>query len=308
MSVKTIQRHLKQNTKNVVEGSVDVFGLKKYLIDNEFPLAVCLCEDGTRITAGVQYDYTTDSLRGLVAPLNENGLPQTGLFTASSPYKIAQMIKDYPTGNHVYVQMALPLAAGAAPFVLYHACSDNKFDATDVLNRWRYTEMVLREQGINVVANASDGDPRLMKAMKERSCLRNNYSKSTWGWWYSIEDENNSVLNVQDMIHGINKIRNRLMRGDLKIGKFKVSTSHLKELIQNHSKDKHRLSMSDIDLKDKMKFGPSLKMIDKDMINYLKQHVRQSSGTVLLLNVMRLMHNSFVDENFVPLDRVHDVW
>lgn len=218
MSVKTIQRHLKQNTKNVVEGSVDVFGLKKYLIDNEFPLAVCLCEDGTRITAGVQYDYTTDSLRGLVAPLNENGLPQTGLFTASSPYKIAQMIKDYPTGNHVYVQMALPLAAGAAPFVLYHACSDNKFDATDVLNRWRYTEMVLREQGINVVANASDGDPRLMKAMKERSCLRNNYSKSTWGWWYSIEDENNSVLNVQDMIHGINKIRNRLMRGDLKIG------------------------------------------------------------------------------------------
>lgn len=66
--------------------------------------------------------------------------------------------------------------------------------------------------------------------------------------------------------------------------------------------------MSDIDLKDKMKFGPSLKMIDKDMINYLKQHVRQSSGTVLLLNVMRLMHNSFVDENFVPLDRVHDVW
>lgn len=181
MSNKTIKRHLKKNTINVTKGSIDIRGLRKYLMDNKFPLAVCLCEDATRITPGIQYDHTTDSLRGLVAPLDGNGMPQTGLFSASSPYKIAEDIKQYPTGNYVYVQMALPLAAGAAPYVLYHVCSDNKFTATDVLNRWTHTEALLNSAGIKVIANASDGDPRLMRAMKQRSCRNNNPSTSDWG-------------------------------------------------------------------------------------------------------------------------------
>lgn len=135
MSNKTIQSHLKQNTINVTEGFVGVSGLKKYLVDNELPLVVCLCDDATKITPAIEYDYNTDSLRGLAAPLGENGLPLSGLLKASTPYKIVENIKEYPTGNYVYVQMALPLAIGAAPYVLYHVCSDNKFKAMDVLNR-----------------------------------------------------------------------------------------------------------------------------------------------------------------------------
>lgn len=137
-----------------------------------------------------------------------------------------------------------------------------------------------------------------------------------------MKEGDNIIISVQDMIHAVNKIRNRFIRADLKIGKFifnsssmdffsgkfKISTSHLKHLITNHSKDKHRLCMSDIDLKDKMKFEPSLKMIDYDMICYLEEHVPRSAGTVLLLTVMRKMYRSFVEESIPPLDRVQDIW
>lgn len=220
MTKKTIQRHLKDNTVQISEGIIDVEGLKAYLTRNQFPLAVVLCEDATKITATVEYDYLTDSLRGLVSPLNQNGLPDTHIFKACSAYKIAEDIKNYPQGNHAYVQLALPLAKDAAPYVLYHVCSDNKFESKDVLNRSQYTETKLRNEGIIVVAHASDGDPRLMKAMKARSGLETEPVISPWGPWFRVHNEAHTPFNVQDMIHAVNKFRNKLINSDMQIGKY----------------------------------------------------------------------------------------
>lgn len=219
MSIKTVVRHLKQNTVNIQEGKLDVQGLKSYLVNNNLPMAVVLCEDATRITATVEYDYENDSLSGLVAPLDLNGLPQTGCFPAKSPYSIIDDIESYPVGSYAYVQLAVPLSQTHAPFVLFHCCTDNKFQTKDVINRWKYTEMQLRNEGIRVIANASDGDPRLLKAMKIRSGFEQEHLISEWGLWYRVNDDPDFPVNVQDMIHGMNKCRNRMIKGDMQIGK-----------------------------------------------------------------------------------------
>lgn len=87
-----------------------------------------------------------------------------------------------------------------------------------------------------------------------------------------------------------------------------MTKAHLKELVLNHSKDKHCLTMGDVDVKDKMKFGPTLKIMKPETIEFLKANVTESDGTVLFLNIMRQMYRSFVEEDVSPLERVHDVW
>lgn len=218
MCKKTVQRHLRKYTTDIIEGALDIAGLKKYLEDNEYPLAVALCEDGTRITAATEYDCVQDSIRGLVAPFDTHGLPMRNVFVASTPHKVMEDLKNYSLGNYGYVQLALPLANGAAPYVLYHASSDNKFAYREVLNRWKYTEDLLRREGIKVVAHASDGDSRLLKAMKLRSGLEKQAVQSPLGWWFRVDQEKGSPVNIQDMIHTVNKFRNKLVRSDLQIG------------------------------------------------------------------------------------------
>lgn len=218
MCKKTLQRHIRKYTTDIVEGVLDIAGLKKYLEDNGYPLAVALCEDGTRITAATEYDCVQDSIRGLVAPFNVHGLPVQDVFVAATPHKMMEDLKNYSLGNYGYVQIALPLVNGAAPYVLYHACSDNKFEYRDVLNRWKYTEDLLRREGIKVVSHASDGDPRLMKAMKLRSGLDIQAVPSPW--WFRVVQEKGSPVNIQDMIHTVQKFRNKVVRCDLKIGKI----------------------------------------------------------------------------------------
>lgn len=220
MNMKTITRHVSKNTSNIQEGEVDIKGLKSYLVDNALPMAVVLCEDGTRVTAAVEYDHEHDSLSGLVAPLDINGLPQRNTFTATTPYKIVNDIETFAVGSFAYVQLAVPLSRVHAPYLLFYSCSDNRFNTEDVLNRWSYTETELLKEGIRVIANASDGDSRLLKAMKIRSGFEDGRTFSDWGVWYRVTDKAGVPLNVQGMTHTLNKFRNRFVRGDLQIGKL----------------------------------------------------------------------------------------
>lgn len=221
MTTKTIQRHIQTNSTHIREGIIDAIGLKEYLVRNKFPLRVVLCEDATKVTAAVEFDYKQDTLRGLVSPLNDNGLSDPTFFAATSPFKMRDDIKKYALGEYAYVQLALPLATDAAPYVLYHVCSDNRFEFKDVLKRWQHTEEMLREVDITVAANASDGDPRLLKAMKVRAGLEQDAISSRWGPWFRVHDEPNVPFNVQDMVHCVNKFRNRLFNCDLEIGTCK---------------------------------------------------------------------------------------
>lgn len=332
ISSKTLQTHIKENTLDITEGIINVAGLKEYLIKNNFPLVVMLCEDGTRITPAVQYDYRTDGLRGLVAPLDDiTGLPEQGTFVASSPTKMADDIKTHRVANYGYVQVAVPLCKGAAPFVLFHMCTDNRFTTDDVLNRWKYEETLLAMEKIQVVANAADGDNRVVKGQKIRAGF-NKERSSKWGEWFIVNDDPVDPLNFQDDTHTLNKMKNRLAHtekqldlqiGNLEIsnivicnintfehilGDFIITTEHLKVLVEKVGKDKHTLTMADIVTKDRMKFGPTLKFIRDETIQCLEDHVPGSDGTVLYLKTMRRLYRSLMVEDLTPLERVFEIW
>ena len=91
-------------------------------------------------------------------------------------------------------------------------------------------------------------------------------------------------------------------------GRYTITKTHLKQLVLYHSKDKHCLTMSDIDIKDKMKFGPTLRMMKKPTIEYLKDNIADSNATALFLDLMRMMYRSYVDEDVMPLERIQDLW
>lgn len=92
------------------------------------------------------------------------------------------------------------------------------------------------------------------------------------------------------------------------LGNYTITTKHLKELVKKHSKDNHLLCLSDVEIKDKMKFGPTLKWINPITISYLKSNIAKSAGTVMFLDLMRLMYRGLVEDDIPPLERIHDLW
>jgi len=87
------------------------------------------------------------------------------------------------------------------------------------------------EVGIKILGFSSDGDTRLLKAMQT-----NAYSQQS------------SQCYIQDTVHIGTKLRTRLLKPNvtLPIGNFLISASHLQELIETYSKDKHLLRRSDL--------------------------------------------------------------
>lgn len=196
---------------------MDFEGFRKYLEANNFPKVCVLMEDGTRVSRQIEYDHRTNSLKGIVAPLDEDGIPIKGFFQVSSPYKMAEDIRNYPIADTAYVQLAYPLAKGAAPYVLYYTATDNSFKADEVIKRWNFTEAGLRMQGIQVLGIAADGDPKVLKAMLKRT---KNQESEDFGPWFNIAKPDKPI-NIQDIIHCANKCKNRLLKpgADMTIGK-----------------------------------------------------------------------------------------
>lgn len=62
--------------------------------------------------------------------------------------------------------MAQPLDEKVPPFTLSLFSSDNKFTALNILHRMAFIKKELGEKGITVLTHASDGDSRLLRAMK----------------------------------------------------------------------------------------------------------------------------------------------
>lgn len=200
--------------------------LKKYLLSNGYPLTVCWSEDATRITGGIEYKYSSDQLTGLVAPLDDNGMPKINTFDCSSPVKIISYIKNYPVGRNVQLAMVQPIAANAAPFCIQYYCTDNKFTASDVIRKWNFIQKELEREGIHIVCKATDGDSRFIGAMLGKMQLPCD-EKNSLGDWF-VGSAKLKEIYVQDPTHLANKFRTRLMNlnKQMILGKHNVPQFH----------------------------------------------------------------------------------
>ncbi|XP_058820198.1 uncharacterized protein LOC131682604 isoform X1 [Topomyia yanbarensis] len=307
-SIRTLQRDLQKRSELIEEGKIRVEELKAYLKRNNLPMVIVLSEDATKINGALEYDSTKNKVCGLVAPLDCSGIPQCGLFEVKTPKKLISDVQKYPTGRNVVVTMAQPLTLTAAPFCLQYFCTDNKFTSAQVRTRWSVIKNKLIDVGIRIIAKSTDGDPRYITGMKEDMCIPtitdNPYGESF------VASCNTDDICVQDPTHTINKFRTRLMRRDkqLIIGKHQITRTHLEDLIRTVSKDKHGLSLGDLNEDDKMKFQPVLKITKPAVLHWMKQSVAASQATVLYLTMMRSFMCAFMDSSVSPTDAVFKCW
>lgn len=74
------------------------------------------------------------------------------------------------------------------------------------------------------------------------------------------------------------------------------------------SKDKHLLSLFDIEPKDKMNLESANKISQESVQKLLLDHIPDSEGTVLYLKVLNYIILSYIDLYLTPLERLSKLW
>lgn len=159
--------------------------------------------------------------------------------------------------------------------------------------------------GIKVIGFASDGDPRLLSAMKQNVNL--NFNALNLSEYSSIINE---LIYFQDPMHIGTKLRNLLLRLSvfLPFGNSVITVSHLKFLILKVAKDKHGLTHSDILPEDRQNYRSLEKMMEDRVIDALKMYIPGSEGTVVYLTICKYVTSSFLDPDLMPNERVYRLW
>lgn len=318
-ALPTVNRHIHKTNCHVIEGIPRFDELNQYLEQRKHEKVVTLSEDGTRIVGRIQYDKYTNQLIGFTLPLNKNnGLPVPFSFPARNAPEIMQHFSEINTTSVlVNVIMARPISTNPPPaFCLLIYGTDNKYTAEDVCNRWQYITKKLKELGIKVLCISSDSDPRYNTAMKTLSNLGNpskNLPQLNWFCCGDVNFDSFQTIYVQDPTHLGTKMRNLLLKTKfspqkLPCGRFFVQQSHLSQLIQMFSKDKHNLSPMVLNPIDKQNFESVLRICDDKVMALLVNHVSGSQATVKFLTITKHFIDSFMDSKLMPLHRVYKCW
>lgn len=289
-SLNTTNRYIHKARHQICEGALRSESLLKYLQERNLPLIVSLSEDATRIEGRVQFDPNSNQLVGFVPPINENtGMPKTNAYKARSTEEMIFHFSTATTSQFVNTIMAQPLANVPA-FCLAFFGSDSKYSAIDVARRWDYIADELNKLGIIVVNWSSDSDPKYNSAMRMNSGLGIKLRESAKIDWYSCSENIEPPFYTQDTPHIGTKLRNLLLKTiatteRLPVGDYFIQVRHLEILIQTISKDKHRLTATTINPKDRQNFESVLKICDPTVMQLLKDHVNDSEGTVMFLQI-----------------------
>lgn len=313
--ISTIFREINSNVLSLLEGACRVHDLKKFLEAGNLKPCVWLSEDATRITGRVQHDSNTNQIVGFVLPFNDEGMPISGSFLATSAKAIQDFFLNHSPASSLHTIMAQPLYDKAPSFCILLFGTDNKFSTEHVLKRWEFTVKLLREHNIRVLGMSSDGDTRLMKAMRVKTSI--GIGKSDFSAIdpdFNLAEFHSKVLPpficTQDTVHVGAKLKTRLLKPSIimPLGKFFIPPGHLSVLINNFSKDKHLLTPSDLSSKDKMNFASVIKICDPKIWNLLKLHVPGSEGTVLYLQMMYFVIISYLSKTMTIADRIYFLW
>lgn len=213
--LRTMQRKLAARAKSITEGEFRLHELIDFLQKNNLPMDIVLSEDATKINGRVEYDYTTKQVRGLVGPMNKEGMPQCHIFKATDPASILRYLNTYPVGRNVYVVMAQPHQIGAPPFCVQYFCTDNRFTTEQVSKRWKHFRERCDESGVRIISISSDGDPRPIGAMIEEMGMP-NHSLNEYGDDFIASTAPKSCP-LQDPTHKINKLRTRMMKKEVEL-------------------------------------------------------------------------------------------
>ncbi|GAB0093294.1 hypothetical protein DMENIID0001_083760 [Sergentomyia squamirostris] len=317
-SKSAILMNLHQCSHKIVEGKIYAEELKRYLEERKLPNCVWISEDATKIVAKVQYDHIDDQVVGLVPPLKK-GIPQIRSFPCTTPEQVKGYIDTISKSEYVYVVLAQPLVINAPPFLLMTFGTDNTFTSDDVLNRWNTLIEQLKSQNIDILGFSSDGDTRLLKAMKIKTGLfRPNPSLQPQ--LQAIKDFNlHAVPCVQDTLHIVNKLHNRLMKTSHPkkpqpsvMGHYRASRDDLLKMVEEVSKDQHLITKTDLDTSNGMNYTGAKKLGTNRVISTLDSYVPESKSTQKYIWLMKELLDSYSgkdgDHTLTHTQRLRKIW
>lgn len=151
---------------------------------------------------------------------------------------------------------------------------------------------------------SSDGDERLLSAMKSRTrfdlTTSTNLSQLSILW----------PINVQDTIHIATKLRNRHLNTSilLQMGNMVVTAAHIRMMLSLVPKEYHGLVLSDVSPLDRQNFSSFEKITEQRVLQSLENHIADSNATVMYLVLCKQTTSSFLDVNLKPLERVYRIW
>ncbi|KAE8738457.1 hypothetical protein FOCC_FOCC016064 [Frankliniella occidentalis] len=241
--ISTICRTVSKFSWKVSEGEFRFKQLKEYLLDKNYPLSEWISEDATRITGRIQYDPKSNQIVGFVPPFDDSGIPISNNFPATSADTITAYFEK---------------ATRAANVQLWHSLYTTKVPRpVCVVKRWRWMLKEAAKEGISILGFSSDGDPKLLKAMRFFTFSGEDDIPLKWAKFFSANwDLDLEPYCMQDAVHIGTKLRSLLLkRKRLPMGpKYAVSITHLEVLIAKEEKELHGLCATDITTADKMNF------------------------------------------------------
>lgn len=165
---------------------------------------------------------------------------------------------------------------------------------------------------ITILGFSSDGDTRLLRAMKIKCNLpaNSNHLPPPKPWNFFICDFGGAMHCIQDPVHIGTKLRTRLLNESKRIviGNATASVSHLKQLINTVAKDKHLLNSTNINGSDKMNFQSVIALVQDNVRKELVENIKNSEGTIEFLLIMKLAVFSFLDKNISSKERIRQIW
>jgi len=203
--LRKVQRIISSEYKPFTEGEFLFDELLSHLNNYEATKAIVIAEDTKRVIARGQYDNETDRVVGFVLPCDGNGLPIVDSFIATSFSAIEKMFKNNVIAKFAYVYMAQALSLHVPAFCLGCLGTDNKFNAVDVLKRWKCLYLECQKRGITIVSFGADSNSRALRAMKSSCRLLQSFEKTLlklspssllevkdyhtqWKPWYKIQN------------------------------------------------------------------------------------------------------------------------
>ncbi|KAG5671558.1 hypothetical protein PVAND_001751 [Polypedilum vanderplanki] len=303
--VSSVRNHMAKSMTNLKESQLDFDGLKKFLQENNYELNVGLFEDGTKIVEKVEYDRESNSLKGLVAPFQNNGMPFANTYKAKTASKIMNAVNINNKASYVQVLMIQPNNSGGRPFLLGFYGTDNRFTSNDVLNRNEYVYKELKNRGIRLLCCGSDGDLRMLGAQKKAVDFG---TITLFGPMEICGNVDSRYYGHQDMMHVLKRMKNILfsLSNPIIIGTFCATVNHLIIAVKCLPKNLHNLVPTDLDVTDKMDYKSIDKILDEKVHQALRL-LENTESTIAYLQLMKKLKLALVDHNVDPYERIKNL-
>jgi hypothetical protein len=282
---------------------------------------IFVAKDATRSMSCVDYDALSNNFIGFSSPL-VNGLPQLNYFHTDSFDVLKDWFDKTDISKFINLYMAKSLTPSAPSIILCAYGSNNQFEAIDVIKRWLFIYNQSLSQGTRVIGFSTDGDSRYLKAMRlcsgffaklpNLNLFKNNDPFAIkipehWSWFFMKQQQ--ILLFMQDLIHILTKLRNRLLSSvaNLRMGNYSIDIEDLIDLIVSKSKIEHNLTKSDVNPKDRQNFSSCLRISSELVLNLLKEN-DNAKGTYVYLTLLNLLISGFINKSTTIEERLYHIW